>query len=90
MYLIISKICALKYMNLISELWTWTFSSRISMKEALWKTKGELVPLTDIEVLIIVGKGISYSLYRFLKANTKYIEEYDKNTDFVMSSISGC
>ena len=41
--------------------------------------------LTDIEMLLIVEKdirgGICHSIYRYVKANNKYMTDYDKNKE---------
>ena len=41
--------------------------------------------LTDIDMLLIVEKGIRggicYSIYQYSKANNKYIKDYDKNEE---------
>ena len=49
------------------------------------KTKVKLDLLTDIDMLLMVEKGIRegiyYSIYRYSKANNKYMKDYDKNKD---------
>ena len=49
----------------------------------LEKTKIKLVLLTDIDTLLMVQEGLTweiyYSIYRYAKANNKYIKYYDKN-----------
>ena len=41
--------------------------------------------LTDIDMLLMVGKGIRggicHSIYQYAKANKKYIKDYDKNKE---------
>ena len=54
--------------------------------QAVWKkTKVILDLLTDIDMLLIVEKGIRggicHSIYRYAKANNKYIKDYDKNKE---------
>ena len=52
---------------------------------ALKKTKLKLDLLTDIDVLLMIEKGIRggicRSIYRYTKANNKYMKHYDKNKD---------
>ena len=35
----------------------------------------------DINMLLIVEKGICHSIYRYAKANNKYMEDYVKNKE---------
>ena len=51
----------------------------------------------DSDMLSVVEKGISggiyHAIYRYAKANNKYIKRYDKNHHIIriaMSSIWGC
>ena len=52
---------------------------------ALKKTKVKLDLLTDINRLLMVEKVIRkrtwHSIYRYAKASTKYIKDYDKNKE---------
>ena len=52
---------------------------------ALKKTKVKLDILSDIHMLLMVEKrirrGICHSIYRYAKANNKYIKDYDKNKE---------
>ena len=52
---------------------------------ALKKTKAKLDFLTDIDMLLMVQKGITggifHSIYQYAKANNKYISDYDKNKE---------
>ena len=52
---------------------------------AFKKTKVKLDLLTDIDMLLMVEKGIKggicYSVYRYAKANNKFMEDYDKNKE---------
>ena len=52
---------------------------------ALKKTKIKLDLLTDIDMLLIVEKGIRgvicHSIYRYAKTNKKYVKNYDKNKE---------
>ena len=50
---------------------------------AFKKTKVKLDLLADINMLLMVGKGIRegicHSIYRYAKANNKYMKDCDKN-----------
>ena len=52
---------------------------------ALKKTKVKLDLLTDINVFLMVEKGvrggICHCLYQYAKANNKYMEDYHKNKE---------
>ena len=52
---------------------------------ALQKTEVKLELLTDIEMLLMVEKGITggicHSIYQYVKANNKYMKDYDKNKE---------
>ena len=54
-----------------------------SFKKDLFEAKLDL--LTDINMLLMVGKGIRegicYSIYRYAKADDKYMKGYDKNKE---------
>ena len=55
------------------------------MEAAFKKTKVKLDLLTDINMLLMVEKGIRggicHSIYRYAKANNKYMKYYDKNKE---------
>ena len=57
----------------------------LAWQTALKKTKVKLDLLTDIDVLLLVEKGIrggiSHSTYRNAKANNKYMKDYDKKKE---------
>ena len=57
----------------------------LTWQAALKKTKVKLDLLTDIDMLIMVEKGIRggicHSVYRYAKANNKYVKDYDKNKE---------
>ena len=62
------------------------FWIRISMASNLTKTKIKLDILTVIDVLLMVEKcitgGICHAIIRrYMKANNKYIKDYDKNEE---------
>ena len=64
---------------------------RLAWEAALEKTKVKLDLLTDIDMLLMVEKGIRggacHPTYRHAKANNKYMKYYDKKKE---SSILGC
>ena len=53
------------------------------MTSSFKKTKMKLDLLIDIHILLMVEKsirgGICHSIYRYAKANNKYLKDYDKN-----------
>ena len=57
----------------------------LAWQTILKKTKVKLDLLTDIDMLLMVEKGIRegiyYSIYRYSKANNKYMKDNDKNKD---------
>ena len=57
----------------------------LAWQVALKKTKAKLDPFTDIDMLLMVEKGIRrgicHSIYRYAKANNKYMKDYDKNKE---------
>ena len=57
----------------------------LAWQAALRKTKVKLDLLTDIDMLLIVERGIRrgicHSVYRYSKANNKYMKYYDKNKE---------
>ena len=72
---------ALKYMNLI--LLIFFFCTGVSMVSLLKKTGAKLELLTDINMLLMVEKGIRsrmcQAIQRYAKADNKYMKNYDKN-----------
>ena len=57
----------------------------LAWQAALTKTKVKLDILTDIDMLLMVEKGIRggrcHSTYRYAKANDKYMKDYVKNKE---------
>ena len=57
----------------------------LAWNAALKKTKGKLDLLTDIDMFLMVEKGIRggicHSIYLYAKANNKYMKGYDKNKE---------
>ena len=57
----------------------------LEWQAALKKTKVNLDLLTNIDMLLMVEKGIRgeicHSIYRYTKTNNKYIKDYDKNEE---------
>ena len=60
-----------------------TSAPGLAQQATLKKTKVKLDFLTDINVLLIIEKGIRdricHTIYRYVKANNKYMKNYDKN-----------
>ena len=56
------------------------------MASSFKKTKVKLDLLTDMDMLLIVEKGIRggicHSIFRYAKANNKYLKNYDKNKEW--------
>ena len=54
----------------------------LAWKTALKKTKVKLGLLTDIDLLLMVEKGIKvgicHAIHQYAKANNKYMKDYDK------------
>ena len=57
----------------------------LELQAALKKTKVKLDLFTDIDMLLMVEKGIRggicHSIYRYAKANNKYMKDYEKNKE---------
>ena len=55
------------------------------MASSFTKTKVKLDLLTDIDILLIIKKGIRgwicNSIYQYAKANNKYMKDYDQNKE---------
>ena len=58
-------------------------ASRLTWQAGVKKTKAKLDLLTDIDMLIVVGKGIregiGNAINRYAKTSNEYIKVYDKN-----------
>ena len=58
---------------------------RLAWQATLQKTGVKLDLLTDINILLMIEKGIRggicHSIYRYAKANRKYMKDYDKNKE---------
>ena len=82
MYLRILKTNVLKYMNwiLLSFICIW-----ISMASLFKKIEIKLELLTNVDMLLMVGKGIRggicHAIHRYGKANNKYMKNYEKNKE---------
>ena len=72
------KICKLDFAKFIS-------APGLASQTALKKAKVKLELLTDIDMLLIVEKGIGvgicHSIYRYEKSNNKYMKDYDKDKE---------
>ena len=60
-------------------------ASGLAWKAALKKTEVKLELLTDVDMLLMVEKGIRdeicHAIHRYAKASNKYMKGYDKNKD---------
>ena len=59
------------------------WAPRLAWKVALKKIEVRLELLADIDMLLMVDKGIKegifHSINRYAKANNKYMKDYDRN-----------
>ena len=59
------------------------WAPRLAWQVALKKIEVRLELLADIDMLLMVDKGIKegifYSINRYAKANNKYMKDYDRN-----------
>ena len=59
--------------------------TRLAWQACLKESKAELELLTDIDMLLIVEKGIRgricHATHRYSQANNKYMKNYDKNIE---------
>ena len=53
----------------------------LAWQAALKKAKVKLDVSTNIDILLMVEKGIRGGIYRYPKANNQYIKDYDKNKE---------
>ena len=56
----------------------------LAWQAASKKTKVKLELLTDVDMLLMVAKGIRdicHTIYQYTKANNKYMKEYDENKE---------
>ena len=57
----------------------------LAWQAALKKTKVKLDLLADIDMLLMVERGIRggtcHSIYRYVKTNNNYVKDYDKNKE---------
>ena len=77
-----------------------SFSPCMSLVSHYKKTEVKLELLTDIDMLLMVEKGIRggicQSINRYVKVNNKYMTEYDKNKESLhlkyldVSNLYGC
>ena len=62
-----------------------SFNLWISIASSFKKTKVKLDLLIDIDMLLMIENdvrgGICHSIYRYAKANNKYMKDYDKNKE---------
>ena len=58
---------------------------RISIRTSLKNAKVKLYLLADIDLLLVILKGmrdeICHTIHRYVKANNKYIKDFDKNKE---------
>ena len=69
-------------------------ASALAWQAAVKNTKVNLDWLTDLNMLLMLEKGIRericHSIYRFAKANNTYMTDYNKRKGIVIFSILKC
>ena len=77
------EICFWKYYKLDPAIFL--SAPGLAWQAALKKTKIKLDLLNDTDMLLMVEKcirgGICHSIYRYAKANEKYMKDFDKNKE---------
>ena len=53
----------------------------LAWQATLKKTEVKLELLTDIDMLLMVEKGIRGGIHRYANANNEYMKDYDKNKE---------
>ena len=78
----ILETCLLTYMNFILPIFICTW---ISMASLFKEKKVKLELLTDVDMLLMVEKGIRggecHAIHRYAKANNKYMKDYNKDEE---------
>ena len=78
-------LCVLKYPANKLDPTKFLSAPELAWQAALKETKVKLDLLTDIDMLLMVEKGIRggicHFVYRYAKANNKYMRDYDKNKE---------
>ena len=84
MYLKTLETTGMKYMNLILLIF-YQHPPGLPWQACLKKTGIRLELLTNIDMLLMVEKGIRggicHAIHSYAKANNKYMKNYDKNTE---------
>ena len=90
-YLNTLEISVLKYMNLILLIF---FAPELAWQACLKKAKVELELLTDIDMLLMVEKGtrgrICQAIYRYAKANNKYMKKNMIKNYIIIFNVFRC
>ena len=82
MYLKTFEICVLKCMDLTLFVF---LLQRITMTISILKIQSKIKVFIDIDMLLLIGKGIRggicLDIHRYVKGNNKYMNDYDKNKE---------